>query len=1751
MKSTVCCPNIPNLIGLIFSSVILCLLTAIESQAATFTVTNTNDSGPGSLRQAITDANASGATDTIVFNIPGTGVKKIMPLTNLPLVAGATTIDGTTQPGWAVGNLVIEISGENNTASSPIGLLVISQNDPDPSVIRGLVINRFGDVGIQVQDSENVTIEGCYIGTDASGSIDYGNNRGIKLLDTGVGFDQINILVGGDTPAERNVISGNDYRGIDVDKGTDIFIKGNYIGTDAGGRYSVENGTGIKIFASGVTIGGTSPAEGNVISGNLSGLSIDIRNHIVQNNYIGVAADGISPLGNANGGLGLVNSDFVTRGGFQITNNIIAYNGFNQSNAYDVAGIVAFATFLDTFNNRISQNSIYNNEFIGIDLDRDGITANDPGDADVGTNNLQNYPVLTSAVSNATTTTIQGTLNSAPSDSYRIEFFSNPSNRRDTRTYLGFQDVATNSNGNANINATFPVVSHHGHFVTATATRIFTPFDTSEVSETIPVVVTSFVVTNTNDSGAGSLRQAILDANAAADSNLITFGITPLDGTVKTINLTSALPTIVHPLAIDGLTQNGASCSAPKVELNGTSAGAGADGLTFTSDNNLAQGLVVNRYLGDGMIFDSSLTNKIRCNRIGTNAAGTAVSANGGSGIFLVTSHFNVIEQNLLSGNGGSGLRTSIAQYNTIQGNVIGLNAGGTAVLPNTSGGILLVGGHSNVVGGTTTVQRNVVSGNGFLGIAISSSFNNRVRGNYIGTDANGGGTTFGNGGAGIMLGGSTADDNLIGGDKTGESNVIANNTGDGVSFLSSAGTGNLVSRNLIHSNGGLAIDLADNGITNNDLDDPDTGANNLQNFPLISTAETFFGGFRITGSLNSNANNTYRIEVYSNSTCDPSGNGEGQTFQESFEVTTGIGGDIAFTQTLTSASIPVGHFVTATATRLAAPFDTSEFSQCRAAATLSIPTLTVTNANDSGTGSLRQVITDANLTAGPDQITFNIAGAGVKTIDLVSPLPQITNPVIIDGLTQPGATCSNPLIELNGLSAGTTTNGLHISGAGDIRGLVINRFRANGILFDTTGNNTVRCSRIGTDPTGMTALGNAKSGIYLNNVSNNQIGGPNGDGNLISGNAILSLPFGGELFDSAIRTQNSSNNVIQGNIIGSRLDGAALSARQRNGIRLVGGSSNQVGGTTAATRNVINTCERGIVLQNGHSNQVQGNYIGVNLVGESAAGINIEEAGIEIFASGSNLIGGATAGAGNVVSNTSAGFSTAGIIVNSLLSENTIIQGNRIGTNAAGTSAVPNEVGIRIRASAKAIVGGTTAAERNIISGNTEAGVHISGLDGQEAPISQITGNYIGMNAAGSFAIPNGSGVLITGNAPSNLVRGNVISGNTTAGINLSAASNQIHANLIGIDPTGTVDRGNGTGILLAAGAIGTSIGGANTSLRNVISGNDLGIATATGVTDATGNQIQGNYIGTASNGTSAIPNSQDGIRLESGNNSIISNVIALNTQKGINILPTGTGNRISRNSIFSNGTTSAHLGIDLGNDGVTLNDNGDTDLANNQQNFPVLISATGTLVFGTINSAPNATYTLEFYSNPTAEPSLHGEGKTYLGTMNVTTNGTGNTTFNFVPPIGVFGGEFITATATDASGNTSEFSRSIAVVGPTSANVDITGQVVSDTGRPIMRAALTLTDPSGNVYRSMTNPFGYFRFSEIPSGMTYVMSIRDKSHEFSPSSVLIEVSGEITDMLLVGTRRTDAAAADEPPVKELRPQPIPDPNTFDRRRP
>jgi hypothetical protein len=234
----------------------------------------------------------------------------------------------------------------------------------------------------------------------------------------------------------------------------------------------------------------------------------------------------------------------------------------------------------------------------------------------------------------------------------------------------------------------------------------------------------------------------------------------------------------------------------------------------------------------------------------------------------------------------------------------------------------------NTTIGGATPGAGNVISGNGSAGIQITGAQETVVQGNFIGTDVTGT-MDLGNDDYGVSITefnvSINATDNTIGGTTPGASNVISNNSA-GVLILSSSSTGNLVQGNSIFANTGLGIDLDPFGLTANDAGDGDTGANNLQNFPVLASAISSSGSISIAGDLNSTATTDFSLEFYASTACDASGNGEGQTFLGSTMVTTDGSGDTGFA-VIFSATVAVGQFITATATD--PNNNTSEFSQC------------------------------------------------------------------------------------------------------------------------------------------------------------------------------------------------------------------------------------------------------------------------------------------------------------------------------------------------------------------------------------------------------------------------------------------------------------------------------------------------------------------------------------------------------------------------------------------------------------------------------------------------------------------------------------------------------------------------------------------------------------------------------------------------------------------------------------------------------
>ena len=371
--------------------------------------------------------------------------------------------------------------------------------------------------------------------------------------------------------------------------------------------------------------------------------------------------------------------------------------------------------------------------------------------------------------------------------------------------------------------------------------------------------------------------------------------------------------------------------------------------------------------------------------------------------------------------------------------------------------------------------------------------------------------------------------------------------------------------------------------------------------------------------------------------------------------------------------------------------------------------TFTVTNTNDSGAGSLRQAMLDANNLCNPPfshSIRFNIPGGGVKTISPTSALPTITCPMIIDGTTQPGY-AGAPLIELNGLdAAGDFVTGLRCRAPVTIRGLVINRFiQGFGIYLDTGSSGSVITGNyIGTNAAGNAPLGN-QSGIRLTGVtggdeiSNITIGGTTPVArNVISGNSIHGI----EIFFA-------TNILVQGNFIGTDVTGTLDLGNGRHGIEFVNvvgsNGSNTVGGVVSGARNVISgNGGDGIHIQpSSLANFIQGNFIGTDVTGTQAVGNSAE--GIYASSSG-NQIGGPTAAARNVIS----GNFLQGI---GIVSTQNLIQGNFIGTNAAGTAALGNGLeGVLISSGASQNTIGldnSGAGTGNIIAFNGNAGVKVA----------------------------------------------------------------------------------------------------------------------------------------------------------------------------------------------------------------------------------------------------------------------------------------------------------------------------------------------------------------------------------------------------------------------------------------------------------
>jgi len=636
--------------------------------------------------------------------------------------------------------------------------------------------------------------------------------------------------------------------------------------------------------------------------------------------------------------------------------------------------------------------------------------------------------------------------------------------------------------------------------------------------------------------------------------------------------------------------------------------------------------------------------------------------------------------------------------------------------------------------------------------------------------------------------------------------------------------------------------------------------------------------------------------------------------------------------------------------------------------------TFTVNSAGDGSDGcttddcTLREAILAANAAAGPNTIAFAIPGGGTQTIVPLTPLPALTDRVTIDGYTQPGATPNTLAVGDNavlrvvlsgaafaGVSAPPVA-ALDVETSGAIvRGLVINGGFEYGVAIGSGTGNIVAGNFVGTDPTGTSAVGVDQYGVSVTGgASGNTIGGATPDArNVLSGTTGIS--FGGGA--GVAIALGAANNDVVGNLIG----------------------------TTASGRQPLPNGTGIIVLSGAHDNRVTGNVASGNV-----------RWGIEIQQGGST---------GNVVA------------------------ANFVGTDTAGAAALGNGFdGIRIDTANGNTVGGTTVGARNVVGGNSGHGIFVFNSTG-----NVVQGNYSGLDATGSYALANDiDGIAVDGGGG-----GNTIGGTAPGAGNLSSGN-----------------RNQGISIF------------------------QVGSAAA-----ATGNIVQGNFAGMNAAGTAAVPNQGNGIRMCGASNTTVGvptgsagpdgagNTVWGNGSDGIAVYRDGscfgaaaTQNTIRRNSVHDNGG----LGIALYGE------------ANNSQAAPVLtaatVTATGERITGTMRGLANTPYTIDYYASDSCDAGGAGEGARWLGWSLVSTDANGlaqiDTQAGLTAPITA--GDAVTATSTNASGSTSQFSTCVTA-----------SETTVEVGLSLTADELAVPAGAGDVplSRVPASTFGLFAGAPIPN--------------------------------------------------------------------
>ncbi|MCA9062476.1 MAG: hypothetical protein KDA96_05440, partial [Planctomycetaceae bacterium] len=1492
---------------------------------ATFAVTNLNDSGAGSLHQALLNANTFAGADTITFNVAGSvPVSSAFPL---PSLTEEVHIDATTAPGYA-GSPVFELQGE--LAGNVSGLTFTSGSDG--SVVKGLSITAFDQHGIDVQ-ADSITISGNWIGLNLSGNADGNAQNGIT-----VSAAAHNVTIGGTTSSERNVISANSRDGIEI-RSTGVMVQGNYIGTDAAGLIAIGNSIeGIQLLdSSNNVIGGGAPGAGNVISGN-NGRGISMTNsdgNKIQGNYIGVDATGNARMNNSGDGIQVsTGSDFNIIGtdgdgtNDSTEGNVLTGNSFHGINftagQYNVVAgnLIGLAADGDTaFYNGISGIQFQGSTaFNLIGTNEDGQSDTEERNTIVGSQGIwiNNTAIHNQIVGNYIGTDVTGT--QARGNNQGIRFTNS----------MGSTLVRGNLiSGNTQIGAS--PGSGIGLPIGAVAW-----FEGEDATDSFASGNGAFQGDATTAAGIDNLALSFdgtgdfVDIPSAPELQLssgdftIEGWINPVstnDGNVYTIidKSADAATSVDYRLAIDSDGRLRLDVGGVAAPIHSTSAISAGEWTHVAVSQNQSTG-DIRVYVG-GRIETTSAVGASASSAdnllIGARRNSASVTDDYFNGLIddvgVYSRALDAAEVLAIANAPGGNKQAAL-----FQGNIIGLGADGNA-LPN--GGNtgwhagLHVSGSGVVLGGETPAARNVIAGNTANNVLLRGGTGNHVVvGNYIGVGADGS-TSFGGSADGLeVVDGSS--NNIIGGPGSFE-NVISGNGGPGIRINSSSNTrvsGNVIgldstgltpvpNNSLFGSAAGIEIgSAANNVVIGTDSDGVDDGdeanvisGNDGAGIRVQSNSVTISGNFIGTDalgamSLGNDGDGIYVIDAIPLIVDNVISGNAGDGIQ-----ITGDGNGIDSSAVLWLKG--ENNFTDATGQNDGTDIGGVGFAAGVGggqAFSLNGSTQHIEVADSASLDVTTELSVDAwiNPTAltGGNSAFYTIATKYDSQASAISwGIWAKTGGKLDFRVSSDGSTANTRIIE--------TTNSV----------LTLGTFQHIAATFDATSQ-TARIYVNGVEvPT--TVVQNVTVSSIANTTTPVRIGAfRNTSGNIVGH------------FDGLIDEPAIYNSV--------------LSSSQITVLYSLNGSGKQ--GTV-----------------------IQGNTIGLNAAGNTAVG---NSHGIRIVGSPGNLIGGGEPGQGNIVS----GNTNSGLSISLAASAGNLIQGNQIGTDITGTldlgntgdgilitdAATANVVqsnlivnntgnGIFIDDGSANIIGTDSngvgdSSEGNILSGNQLYGLAV---DGQSSTGNGnvIAGNIIGMeddgatvngNASGGIQIVHAQSTRIgtDGDGVSDMAESNLISGNSGPGVVISghsASGNLIAGNFIGTDITGDLARGNtGTGVWIQNSNFNT-VGGGLPGMGNVISANGTGVYIQNVTGHGKNNRIQGNIIGLNAAGDAALGNTGNGIESFAPDNSLNyfgtdgdglndageGNVISGNGQNGIGIY-NGTSHIIAGNLIGTDTTGTLDLG-------------------------------------------------------------------------------------------------------------------------------------------------------------------------------------------------------------------------------------------------